>query len=493
MGFKLAEAYVEIKTNDAGLKTGLAAAKSSVLSGLRGINTAAAALGVGVGVGGLTAGLYKSVAAAADLNETVSKAQQVFGKSYGGVKRTADQLADTFGVVKKETLDAASAFGLITQASGLTKEASAGLSNQLAKLAVDASSFYNVPVADALARIQSGLTGEAEPMRRFGVLLNEDAVKAEALSLGLIKSAKDINDQAKVAARASLIIKGMATASGDLERTQDSLSNQMRKFQGDLKNFEADFGQSMIGPMTDAIKLARELSDVLGKVGGGAVGNGAGDMATGWVNALRQLVSNPLGTLGTGVMAWAGAPGAQKGLQAEADKRAGVNVGLGAGGGGMNPAVDARQKMLADEFRVREAFRAKGEADLQARMWQKFGKPGSVDLTQTGQDNPFSARDTFAASAAQSIQNNPFGMLGQAIEGQTAANGKEPFQAQTFEGGNDYHRSIQSSILEGDKNKQQEKVAANTGKALDKLDELIKEVREGLRKGAAAGAKFAPG
>lgn len=184
----------------------------------------------------------KAVMAASDLNEVMSKTGVVFGPQAAMVTDAAQKMADQFGISKAVYLDAASGIGLVGKASGLTQKAAAGLSTEFAALAADASSFYDVPIEEALAAMKSGLVGESEPMRQFGVLLSEAAVKTEAVRLGIADMGAELTEGQKVQARASLITKGMADANGDLARTQDSVANRLREIRGRLTNFAADMG-----------------------------------------------------------------------------------------------------------------------------------------------------------------------------------------------------------------------------------------------------------
>lgn len=243
------------------------------------VETAAAALGrmlqavadTALKVGGIVAAagaamgsaIYKAVYAASDLAETVQKVGVVFGESTSVVTKAAAEMAKSLGIPKREFLDAASSIGLIAKAAGLAQGASANLSVKLAKLGADAASFYNMPLEDALGAMRSGLVGEAEPLRRFGVLLNEDAVKAEALSLGIVRNTKAMTDGQKVQARASLIIKGMTDASGDLARTQDSLANRTRELGGRFQTLMETIGKAFL-PAAEAI--AGGLSKLTGQI-----------------------------------------------------------------------------------------------------------------------------------------------------------------------------------------------------------------------------------
>lgn len=234
------------------------------------IGGATKAIGMAFAGAGLAAGAFgaKAIMAASDLNETLSKTQVVFGEATKQVTGFADEMADKFGLPKRAILDAAGSFGLIAKASGLAQAPAAKMSTELAKLAADASSFYNVPLEEALLAIQSGLVGEAEPMRRFGVLLNEAAVKTEALRLGLVKQGQELTEGHKAQARASLIMQGMKDASGDLERTQGSFSNRLREVRGRVENFAASLGTKLLPFVLKGMDLFQKFADAVGYLGG---------------------------------------------------------------------------------------------------------------------------------------------------------------------------------------------------------------------------------
>jgi hypothetical protein len=221
------------------------------------------ALSLAAGTAGVFLTLRKAVMGASDLNETLQKTGVVFGGATGIVTKGADEMARRFGVVKNEYLDAASSLGLIGKSAGLSEAKSAKLADQLARLAIDASSFYNVPLEEALISMRAGLVGESEPLRRFGVLLNEAAVQNEALRLGLATTKKEISEGAKVQARSSLIIKGLADATGDLERTEGSFANRLRKISGQITNMLTAVGQNILPIFQSLADVAqRALTDI---------------------------------------------------------------------------------------------------------------------------------------------------------------------------------------------------------------------------------------
>jgi len=224
-------------------------------------------IGLALGVVGLAykattaiVGFFKSgISGANDLNETMNKVKETFGEQSGVVTGLADELGSKFGLVKGPILDAASSFGLIGKGAGLSAQEAAKMSASLTKLAADATSFYHKPMEDSLGKIKAGLVGESKPLRDFGVQMDEAAVKQEALRLGLSKGKGDLDNHAEIMARASLITKGLATASGDLERTQNDTANQFLKAGGGIQNFATTIGTMLLPTVKVAVGAFNEL------------------------------------------------------------------------------------------------------------------------------------------------------------------------------------------------------------------------------------------
>jgi hypothetical protein len=288
MAWKLADLFVQITGNTqqisatlSGLKGKLmgfaslgaqvgqqfVAGMSGGLSGLVGSVAAAGASTAAVAVAAAAlavGGLIKATMLASDFNETVAKTEQVFGTMTHVVTDAADEMAHKFGVVKTQFLDAASMFGLIIEGASVASDKAATMSVSLAKLVADASSFYNVGVDVALEKIRAGLVGEAEPLRAFGVMLSEDAVKAKALAMGLAKPGQELTNQQKIMARYQLIQEGLNKASGDLERTGGGFANQWRMFTGELVNVGTTIGQFVLPVFTALLRQVNAWFSMFG-------------------------------------------------------------------------------------------------------------------------------------------------------------------------------------------------------------------------------------
>ena len=192
--------------------------------------------------GAVAASSFKLVSMASNLEESQSKVNVVFGEAAGVVTKFADTSAQAFGITKQAALEATGTFGNLLQAFGTGKGQAAEMSTTLIGLAADLASFNNTGIEDAIQALRSGLSGETEPLKRFGVALNDVRLKQEATTLGLYdgKGALDIN--AKTQAAYALILKDTSLAQGDFARTSDGFANQMRILKASLSDAATELG-----------------------------------------------------------------------------------------------------------------------------------------------------------------------------------------------------------------------------------------------------------
>ena len=329
MATTVEELRVKVTADIAEAERRLKALEDKTAKSGKGFSAAKAAV-VGFATGGAVAIAGKLIGAASDLNETVSKTGVVFGDQTGQVTGYAQKMADQFGLPKTAVLDAASSFGLLGQAAGLSGKPLANMSTDLTSLAADAMSFYNVPLEQALGDFTSALSGESEPVKKYGVLMNEAAVQAEALAMGIAKPVKNtkaladaqlgakiateaynkavkdhgvksleaqkaqaalgkandkvaaaakgtvgpLTEAQKVQARTSLITKGLSKAHGDLQRTQSSVSNQAKMLQGRIQNLAADFGAKMLPAASAVLGVLIDLASNVPAITGFLQDNG---------------------------------------------------------------------------------------------------------------------------------------------------------------------------------------------------------------------------
>lgn len=217
---------------------------------------------VSFGVAAAAAGKFLLAAgqAASNLGEQVSATNVIFGEGAQQVQDFAKGAADSLGLSQRAALEAANSFASLFKSAGLNAKDTAQFSTTLASLGADISSLRNVSQGDVLAALRSGLTGEVEPLRRLGILLNDNSVQAKAMEMGLASANGTVDDGAKVLARLNLILEQTKDAQGDAARTADSAANAQRHMAAEFENFQATLGQAVAPAMAE---VATSLSDMI--------------------------------------------------------------------------------------------------------------------------------------------------------------------------------------------------------------------------------------
>jgi len=206
-----------------------------------------------------SAGIYKLVQAGSTLQESISKTNAVFGANAREVQDWSRTTSAAFGVSQQQALEAAGTYGNLFRAFGLGSKQAQDMSQNLVELAADMASFNNVPIDDALTALRSGLSGETEPLKRFGVALNDARLKEEALRLGLIETTSGTLPIAiKSQAAYSLILKDTALQQGDVARTSEGFAAQMKFLQAEVSNVKAQLGTALLPVVLQFVDVLRE-------------------------------------------------------------------------------------------------------------------------------------------------------------------------------------------------------------------------------------------
>ncbi len=195
--------------------------------------------------------------AAMDAEELKSAFNVTFGSNAAMMEGWAARTGAAIGRTNVELMGAANTFGIFFNQADPAK--SAAMSQQFAMLAQDLASFYNTDPGTALDKLRSGLTGESEPLRDFGVFMTEAAVSAHALKMGIAPLNGELTEQQKIMARAGLIMEQTKAAQGDLARTSGSTANQLRASQAAWENLSLVVGTELIPALTPAIQTFTDL------------------------------------------------------------------------------------------------------------------------------------------------------------------------------------------------------------------------------------------
>jgi hypothetical protein len=217
--------------------------------------------------GAIVLGLKKTIDAASAMNETVSKSRVVFGPAAAAVEKFASTAATSLGMSKQEALENTATLGNLFVSMKLGQRPAAEMSTKMVQLAADMASFNNASPQDTLEAIRAGLVGETEPLRKYGVNLNDAALRQEALRLGLVKTTKNVLP-ASIRAQAaySLILQQSKTAQGDFARTSGGLANQQRILSAEFKDAQANLGKVLLPAMLSGVRTANRLLEAFSRL-----------------------------------------------------------------------------------------------------------------------------------------------------------------------------------------------------------------------------------
>ena len=251
----LAQAQSQLKDIDGSVKI----ADSGMKKFAGTMKNFAATVGVAFGAAQIGQFAKDSIMAASNMAESLSKVRVVFGQGAAEVEAFGKSAAQNLGISNQAALEAAGTYGNLFQAFGLGQGEAQKMSTSLVQLAADMASFNNTSIDDAIQALRSGLSGETEPLKRFGVALSDVRLKEQALSMGLIKTTSGVLPPAiKAQASYALIMKDTALAQGDYARTADGTANTMKTLQAQLMDAKVALGDALMPAfrgMLDILKL----------------------------------------------------------------------------------------------------------------------------------------------------------------------------------------------------------------------------------------------
>lgn len=199
----------------------------------------------------------KAVDAAMDVVESENLFEVSMGNMADQARAFSEEFARSVGLNEYSVRKNIGTFNVMFDAMGMGTAKSYELAQGLTTLAYDMASFYNLDVEDAFQKLQAGITGEIEPLKRLGIVVNETAVQQWAWNNGLVDQGEKLTEQEKILGRYGAIMDATAKAQGDLARTLDSPANKMRIFKEQISLAMIELGESFIPIVMDVIDIIK--------------------------------------------------------------------------------------------------------------------------------------------------------------------------------------------------------------------------------------------
>ena len=187
----------------------------------------------------------------------------------------AEKVSDVMGIDPAQWLRNQGVFNTLLTGFGDTAERAQLMSQNLTQLGYDISSFFNISIEDAMQKLQSGISGELEPLRRLGYDLSQARLEQTALNLDIKESVANMTQAEKAELRYYAIMTQVTTAQGDMARTLEAPANQLRILQAQLTQAARAIGNIFI-PALNAIlpyaiavvQVIREIANALANLAG---------------------------------------------------------------------------------------------------------------------------------------------------------------------------------------------------------------------------------
>ena len=213
-------------------------------------------------IDGVTGSIDESIGLASDLVETQNVVDVTFEDSASTINKWAQEALNAYGITETKAKQYSSTLGAMLKSMGIADDQVLQMSMDMAGLAADMASFYNLDHDTAFEKIRSGISGETEPLKALGINMSVANLNAFALEKGMNKAFDKMSQAEQATLRYQYLLEATKDAQGDFARTGDSFSNEMRKLQTNLDRIKTEFGKGLLGVVTPAISLLNNvLSD----------------------------------------------------------------------------------------------------------------------------------------------------------------------------------------------------------------------------------------
>lgn len=244
---------------------GVTGFRSNVVGGVKSFAGPLVAAFAALGIGNIVADAFRgakdfvlgSIDIASDLSESVNAVQVAYGDAADEVLKLGENSAQAFGLSKRDLNGYATQFSSFVSTIAGAGGDVAGTLQTLVGRGTDFASVFNTDVSEALRLFQSGLAGETEPLRKYGIDLSAATVEAYALANGIGDGVGALTEAEKVQARYGSLLEQTAKVQGDFANTSSELANQNRINAAEWDNVQAKIG-------TAFLPVAKELATILG-------------------------------------------------------------------------------------------------------------------------------------------------------------------------------------------------------------------------------------
>jgi len=297
MAITLEELEIKFTAQTSSLNSQLSGVKNQ-LTGLEGTANKAQSAVAAMIKGGLIAAavmagreLVKVGKESLDMANDVVESEQLFSVSMGNMEASArawsESLSASLGLNAYDLRKNVGMLNVMFDSMGAGEQEAYDMSTSMVELANDMASFYNLSTTEAFDKLRAGITGETEPLKRLGILVDENTIKQYAMKNGISATGKELTQQQKLQARYGAIMEQTAKAQGDLARTMDSPTNQLRRLNAEFDMAKIALGQALQPALIAVLPHVTNFATGLTRM----LKGGNGDPLSGTINSLANATA----------------------------------------------------------------------------------------------------------------------------------------------------------------------------------------------------------
>lgn len=261
------------------------------------------ALGIGVALKKITDSVGEMISKTADYIETINLFRSSMGSAANDAQKFIDKAESLLGLDPSNLMDSISSFQNLSESLGIGSDRAYIMSKNLTQLSGDLSSFANISFEDAQKKLLSGFSGQVQPLRKYGIALDQASLQETAYSLGLQQKVKDMTRAQKTELIYYQIMKSTQKMQGDLGRSLLSPSNALRVMKVEFQRLARAVGSIFIPIMMKIIPVIRAVTQILteaaqaiAKFFGFELSDYNSDISS--IGALLEGVSDDIGSIG---------------------------------------------------------------------------------------------------------------------------------------------------------------------------------------------------
>jgi hypothetical protein len=201
-----------------------------------------------------------AIQAASDLQEVQNVVDTTFGANGAAkIDAWAKKAGTQFGLTETQAKRFTSTLGAMMKSSGMAGEEIVTMSTDLAGLAADMASFYNLDFDTAFQKIRSGISGETEPLKQLGINMSVVNLEAFAMTQGIEKAFNEMSQGEQTMLRYQYLMQATADAQGDFSRTSDGYANGMRALESEMETLKTNLGNNILPAIQWAVQSINGL------------------------------------------------------------------------------------------------------------------------------------------------------------------------------------------------------------------------------------------